>query len=43
MTTEKPSKTELTRMRTKYAAWLERDRRLPRLAVGCRRKRLGGE
>lgn len=37
-----PSKTELARMRAKYAAWLERDRRLSRLAVGCRRKRLGG-
>lgn len=39
----KPTKTELARMRAKYAAWLERDRRLSRLAAERRRKRLGGD
>ena len=38
----KPGKTELARMRAKYAAWLERDGRLSRLAAERRRKRLGG-
>ena len=37
-----PGKTELARMRAKYAAWLERDRRLSPLAAERRRKRLGG-
>lgn len=37
-----PSKTELARIRAKYAAWLERDGRLSRLAAERRRKRLGG-
>ena len=40
---EKPSKTEPARMRAKYAAWLERDGRLSRLAAERRRKRLGEE
>lgn len=39
----KPGKTELARMRAKYAAWLERDRRLSPLAAERRRKRLGGD
>lgn len=39
----KPGKTEPARMRAEYAAWLERGSRLSRLAVGCRRKRLGGD
>lgn len=39
----KPGKTELARMRAKYAAWLERDRRLSLLAAERRRKRLGGD
>lgn len=38
-----PGKTELARMRTKYAAWLKHDGRLSRLAAERRRKRLGGE
>ena len=38
-----PGKTEPARMRAEYAAWLERGSRLSRLAVGCRRKRLGGD
>lgn len=38
----KPGKTELARIRAKYAAWLERDGRLSRLAAERRRKRLGG-
>ena len=40
---DKPTKTELARMRAKYAAWLERDRRLSRLAYERRRRRLGGQ
>lgn len=39
----KPTKTEFARMRVKYAAWLERDRRLSRLAAKRRRRRLEGE
>lgn len=39
----KPGKTELARMRAKYAAWLERDGRLSPLAAERRRKRPGGE
>lgn len=39
----KPSKTKPARMRAKYAAWLERDGRLSRLAAERRRRRLGGE
>lgn len=42
MTTEKPGKAELARMRAERAAWFERDRRPSRLAVERRRKRLEG-
>lgn len=38
----KPGKTELARMRAKYAAWLKHDGRLSRLAAERRRRRLGG-